>query len=220
MPADVVKQKLDENHYRLEAELEPRSDARACNCHDQALCHRFCLYLFPVCALITSVFLICFAFRTPQPGIALGFSFLLLVLAMFYCVIGSLVKCWMPHSKDERYDSDSDIYDKTNVSLIVVSTDEAPELGGQGEKVWISKTGEKLMTINFDKLNYLKSLVSLNRFRKWRDFYSCCIVLYREERQGGRKKVKWKMPDDFKRFFQRCWTLISVFTENVTVTAL
>ena len=135
MPADVVKQKLDENHYILEAELEPRSDARACNCHDLALCHRFCLYLFPVCALITSVFLICFAFRTPQPGIALGFSFLLLVLAMFYCVIGSLVKCWMPHSEDERYDSDSDIYDKTNVSLIVVSTDEAPELGGQGEKV-------------------------------------------------------------------------------------
>lgn len=135
MPADVVKQKLDENHYKLEAELEPRSDARACNCHDQALCHRFCLYLFPVCALITSLFLICFAFRTPQPGIALGFSFLLLVLAMFYCVIGSLVKCWMPHSADERCDSDSDIYDKTSVSLIVVSTDEAPELGGQGEKV-------------------------------------------------------------------------------------
>lgn len=76
------------------------------------------------------------------------------------------------------------------------------------------------MTINFDKLNYLKSLVSLNRFRKCRDFYSYCIVLYREERQGGRKKVKWKMPDDFKRFFQRCWTLISVFTENITVTAL
>lgn len=71
------------------------------------------------------------------------------------------------------------------------------------------------MTINFDKLNNLKSLVSLNRFRKCRDFYSCCIVLYREARQGGRTKVKWKMPDDFKR-----WTLISVFTENVTVTAL
>ena len=46
------------------------------------------------------------------------------------------------------------------------------------------------MTINFDKLNYLKSLVSLNRFRKCRDFFSYCIVLYREERQGGRKKVK------------------------------
>lgn len=31
------------------------------------------------------------------------------------------------------------------------------------------------MTICFDKLNNLKSLVSLNRFRTCRDFYSCCI---------------------------------------------
>ena len=73
------------------------------------------------------------------------------------------------------------------------------------------------MTIRFDKLNNLKSVVSLNRFRKCRDFYSCSIVLYREARQGGRKKEKWKMPDDFKHFFQ---TLISHFYENITVTAL
>lgn len=164
--ADVVKQKLDENHYKLEAELEPRSDVRACNCHDQALCHRFCLYLFPACALITSMFLIPFAFRTPHPGIALGSSFLLLVLAMFYCVIGSLVKCWMPHSADERCDSDSDIYDKTNVSLIVVSTDEAPELGGHGEKVWISKNGEKLIPKMSRLLFLFHSIVQRSKTRR------------------------------------------------------
>ena len=128
--AEVKKSKLDENPHKLESEMGTRSDTRAFSCR-QVLCHRFCLYIFPACAFIASVMLLSFAFRTPRPGISLGFSFLLLILAIFYCVVGNVVsKCWLPQSEHDSCDSDSDIYDRRNISFVVMSSAET-----LGEKV-------------------------------------------------------------------------------------
>ena len=114
--ADIKKPTMKER----ESELGPSFEEKACCCR-QALCHRYCFYLFPVCALIASVFLVSLAFRTARPGVSLGFSFLLLILVIFYCVIGNVSKCCvLPSSEDERYDTDdSGSSEDSNQSVVV-----------------------------------------------------------------------------------------------------
>lgn len=127
--ADVKKPNLEENLQKLEYDVGISPEASLCKCR-QALGRRWCIYIFPVCAVVASLMLVSFAFRTPRPGISLGFSFLLLILAIFYCVVGSVVKCWLPRSEHEGCNTESDNYDKTNLSLVIVSSSEE-----QGDKV-------------------------------------------------------------------------------------
>ena len=122
--ADMRKPKLEELESELGTNLQEK-DENACYCR-QVLCHRYCFYLFPVCALIASVFLVSLAFRSHRPGVALGFSFLLLILVIFYCIIGNVSKCYMLPSS-EGYDTDDSTCDESNLSVVVVSSSE--ELG-------------------------------------------------------------------------------------------
>lgn len=116
--ADIKKPTLEELESELRRTSEEKAE-KAC-CRRQVLCHRYCFYLFPVCALIASVFLVLLAFRTARPGVSLGFSFLLLVLVIFYCVIGSVCKYCV--SEDERYDNDDSVSSKdSNLSVVVTN---------------------------------------------------------------------------------------------------
>lgn len=125
--ADDKKPKSEENIQKPDHELGKSPGASTCDFR-RVLCHRFCLYLFPACALIASLILVTLAFKTPRPGVSLGFSFLLLILAIFYCVVGNVVKCWLPQSNHEGRDSESDKYE-TRLSVVVVSSAEELPVG-------------------------------------------------------------------------------------------
>lgn len=104
-----------------EDELSSKSSSSFCG--TTTFCHRICVYIFPVCALVVAVILVGFAFKTPRPAISLGFSFLLLILAILYCVIGNAIKFWMSESEQDNSDSESGICD-SKVSIVVISSSE------------------------------------------------------------------------------------------------
>ena len=81
--------------------------------------HLIYLYLFPVCAFLASLVLVSLAFKTPRPGISLGSSFLLFILAIVYCAIANALRSFCLPS-DER-DSDSE---KSYVTVDMTSLEE------------------------------------------------------------------------------------------------
>lgn len=81
--------------------------------------HLIYLYLFPVCAFLASLVLVSLAFKTPRPGISLGSSFLLFILAIVYCAIANALRYFCLPS-DER-DSDSE---KSYVTVDMTSLEE------------------------------------------------------------------------------------------------
>ncbi|KAJ7377271.1 hypothetical protein OS493_030082 [Desmophyllum pertusum] len=101
----------------------PRLKRDTCKCR-KAFSNHCAIYVFPVCTFLASLVLVSLAFKTAQPGVSLGFSFLLFILAIVYCVIANTVKVWMPDSEHERsdghLDSDSDM--NTNTTVVVVSS--------------------------------------------------------------------------------------------------
>ena len=84
-------------------------------------CHRVCIYLFPVCALTVALILVGFAFKSPRPGVSLGFSFFLLILAILYCVIGNVVRYWLSESEHDQRDNESGIYESKE-SIMMISS--------------------------------------------------------------------------------------------------
>lgn len=99
---------------------EPRLKASQYKCWHRAFSNRCALYVFPVCAIVTSLVLVSLAFKTSRPGVSLGFSFLLFVLAIIYCVVANTVRFCLPDSELERrsdqFDSRSD---KINMTVVV-----------------------------------------------------------------------------------------------------
>ena len=89
-------------------------------CWQRAFSNRCALYVFPVCAIVTSLVLVSLAFKTSRPGVSLGFSFLLFILAIIYCVVADTVKFCLPDSelerRSEQFDSQSD---KINMTVVV-----------------------------------------------------------------------------------------------------
>lgn len=101
------------------SKLEPSLKAIPCEWR-KVFSHRCTLYVFPVCAIVASVVLVSLAFKTPRPGISLGFSFLLFILAMIYCAVANAVMSWLPDSEHKRSgDSESDkTFDMTVVVVL------------------------------------------------------------------------------------------------------
>ena len=100
--------------------MEPKLKVSPCKCRQWAFSNRCALYVFPVCAIVTSLMLVSLAFKTSRPGVSLGFSFLLFVLAIIYCVVANTVGFCLPDSERERrsdqFDSQSD---KINTTVVV-----------------------------------------------------------------------------------------------------
>lgn len=88
--------------------LERRLKASPCEWR-QAFSHRCTLFVFPVCAIVVSLVLVSLAFKTPRPGVTLGFSFLLFILAMIYCAVANAVRFCLPDSEHERRCSETDM---------------------------------------------------------------------------------------------------------------
>ena len=100
--------------------MEPRLKADPCERRQRAFLNRCALYVFPVCAIVASLVLVSLAFKTSRPGVLLGFSFLLFILATIYCVVANTVRFCLPDSERERrsdhFDSQSD---KINTTVVV-----------------------------------------------------------------------------------------------------
>lgn len=75
------------------------------------------LYAFPVCAFVTSLVLVSLAFKTPRPGISLGSSFLLLILAIVYCMVANALKflCLKSDDRDSESEKSYVTVDKTSL---------------------------------------------------------------------------------------------------------
>ena len=65
--------------------------------------------------------LVGFAFKSPRPGVSLGFSFFLLILAILYCVIGNVVRYWLSESEHNQRDNESGIYESKE-SIMMISS--------------------------------------------------------------------------------------------------
>lgn len=117
---DVKGPKVEQ--VESESGRKQTSTANAC-CSQRGLCRRYGFYLFPVSALIASVILVSLAFKTRRPGVSLGFSFLLLIPSIFYCVIGNVIRTWLPESQQDQSDSDCDKWE-SKVSVVVDATEE------------------------------------------------------------------------------------------------
>lgn len=114
-----VKKVIEEEKAQFVSQLEP-SSKRTNPCKRRLVfCRRFGLYVFPVCALVASLVLVSLAFKTPRPGVSLGFSFLLFILAIVYCVVANALKFFCL-SSDGR-DSESE---KTYVTVVIASLEE------------------------------------------------------------------------------------------------
>ena len=103
---------------------EPRlkaSQYKDYKCWQWAFSNRCAIYVFPVCAIVTSLALVSLAFKTSRPGVSLGFSFLLFILAIIYCVVADTVRFCLPDSERERRSDqfDSQSANKINMTVIV-----------------------------------------------------------------------------------------------------
>ena len=100
--------------------VEPRLKASLCVWR-QAFSRTCALFIFPVCAIVDSLVLVSLAFKTPRPGVSLGFSFLLFILAMIYFAVANTVRFWLPDSEHEHHGGDFDSKsDETDISVVVV----------------------------------------------------------------------------------------------------
>lgn len=99
--------------------------ANPCECRQrdfQVFSNRCALvYVFPVCAIVASLVLASLAFKTSRPGVLLGLSFLLFILAIIYCVVANTVRFCLPDSetgerRSDHFDSQSD---KINTTVVV-----------------------------------------------------------------------------------------------------
>lgn len=113
--------KSEENAQHFVSKMEPRLKANPCK-WQRAFSKRCALYVFPVCAIAASLVLVSLAFKTSRPGVSLGFSFLLFILAIMYCVVANTVRFCLPDSEHERcgdhFDSQSDKINTTVVGLL------------------------------------------------------------------------------------------------------
>lgn len=100
--------------------MESRLTASPCECRQRAFSIRCALYVFPVCAIVTSLVLVSLAFKTSRPGVSLGFSFLLFILAIIYCVVANTMRFCLPDSERERRSDQFDsLSDKINTTVVV-----------------------------------------------------------------------------------------------------
>jgi len=112
-------------HSFVSTIMEPRLKANPCECRQrgfQVFSNRCALvYVFPVCAIVASLVLASLAFKTSRPGVLLGLSFLLFILAIIYCVVANTVRFCLPDSetgerRSDHFDSQSD---KINTTVVV-----------------------------------------------------------------------------------------------------
>ena len=83
--------------------------------------------MFPVCALTVALILVGFAFKSSRPGVSLGSSFFLLILAVLYCVIGNVVRYWLSEPEHNQRDNESATYESKESIMIISSLEEAGE---------------------------------------------------------------------------------------------
>lgn len=113
----------EKSHSFVSTIMEPQLKGNPYECRQrgfQVFSNRCALYVFPVCAIVASLVLASLAFKTSRPGVLLGLSFLLFILAIIYCVVANTVRFCLPDSESERrsdhFDSQSD---KINTTVVV-----------------------------------------------------------------------------------------------------
>jgi len=121
---DTTKENSQEKAQHFVSKImETGLKASPYECRQRGFSTRCALYVFPVCAIVTSLLLVSLAFKTSRPGVSLGFSFLLFILSIIYCVVVNTVRFCFPDSERERcgdqFDSQSQQSDTINTTVVV-----------------------------------------------------------------------------------------------------